>query len=95
MPTPTAEELLASVGGLSPDEAQRIADRIDECRELLTAGTDMDSVQQHLKDQGVPIICAILITTRPTPLRLVETSQVKGLNETTGPLSINDRRRKS
>ncbi|MFI5972714.1 hypothetical protein [Streptomyces sp. NPDC051452] len=64
MPTPTAEELLASVGGLSPDEAQRIADHIDECRDLLTAGTDMDGVQQHLKDQGVSIIRAILITTR-------------------------------
>ncbi|MEV8529823.1 hypothetical protein AB0451_37965 [Streptomyces sp. NPDC052000] len=64
MPTPTAEELLASVGGLSPDEAQQIADHIDECRDLLTAGADMDSVQQHLKNQGVPIIRAILITTR-------------------------------
>ncbi|MFD4925298.1 hypothetical protein ACFWNE_28845 [Streptomyces goshikiensis] len=64
MPTPTAEELLASVGGLSPAQAQQIADRIDQCRDLLTEGTDMDTVQQHLKDQGVPIIRAILITTR-------------------------------
>ncbi|MCX5409913.1 helix-hairpin-helix domain-containing protein [Streptomyces sp. NBC_00335] len=64
MPTPTAEELLASVSGLSPNQAQQIADHIDQCRDLLTAGTGMDTVQQHLKDQGVPIIRAILITTR-------------------------------
>ncbi|MFE4632767.1 hypothetical protein ACFRJ1_05210 [Streptomyces sp. NPDC056773] len=64
MPTPTAEELLASISGLSPDQAQQIADHIDQCRDLLTAGTDMDTIQQHLKDQGVPIIRAILITTR-------------------------------
>ncbi|MFD6967677.1 hypothetical protein [Streptomyces sp. NPDC059979] len=64
MPSPTAEELLASIGGLSPELAQRAADRIDECRALLAAGIDMDAVQQHLKDQDVPIIQAILITTR-------------------------------
>ncbi|MGW1771467.1 hypothetical protein [Streptomyces sp. NPDC002104] len=64
MPTPTTEELLASVSGLSNEQAQQIADHIEECRDLLTAGTDMDTVQQHLKDQGIPIIRAILITTR-------------------------------
>ncbi len=64
MPSPTAEELLLSVHGLSAELAQQIADHIDECRGLLTAGTDMDTVQQHLKDQGVPVIRAILITTR-------------------------------
>lgn len=64
MPSPTAEELLASIGGLSPERAQQLADHIDECRGLLAAGTDMDTVQKHLKDQGVPIISAILITTR-------------------------------
>ncbi|MFD8023785.1 hypothetical protein ACFV6G_25590 [Streptomyces lavendulae] len=37
MPSPTAEELLASVKGLSPEFAQQIADHIDECRELLAA----------------------------------------------------------
>ncbi|GHI40666.1 hypothetical protein [Streptomyces violascens] len=64
MPTPTAEELLASVGGLSPEQAQRIADHIDECRRLLATGTPMDTLQQRLKDQGVSIIQAVLITTR-------------------------------
>lgn len=64
MPTSTAEELIASIGGLSPALAQDIAQHIDECRVLLTSGTSMDSVQQHLKDQDVPIIQAVLITTR-------------------------------
>ncbi|MDX3540500.1 hypothetical protein PV721_40630 [Streptomyces sp. MB09-01] len=64
MPSPTAEELRASIGGLSPELAQRAADRIDECRALLAAGIDMDAVQQHLKDEGVPIVIAVLITTR-------------------------------
>ncbi|MFG2976964.1 hypothetical protein ACGFYY_28745 [Streptomyces sp. NPDC048331] len=64
MPSPTAEELLSSIGGLSPELAQRAADRIDECRALLEADTDMDAVQQHLKDQGVPLMIAVLITTR-------------------------------
>ncbi|WP_327299975.1 hypothetical protein [Streptomyces goshikiensis] len=64
MPTRTAEELLASTSGLSNEQAQQIADHIDECRNLLTAGTAMDTVQQHLKDQGIPTIRAILITTR-------------------------------
>ncbi|MFJ8166739.1 hypothetical protein ACIRBY_38280 [Streptomyces sp. NPDC096136] len=62
MPSVTAEELLASVHGLSPEDAQQIADHIDGCRGLLAAGTDMDTVQQHLKDQGVSIIRALLIT---------------------------------
>ncbi|MFF1415310.1 hypothetical protein ACFVX6_36995 [Streptomyces sp. NPDC058289] len=62
MQSPTAEELLTSVFGLSPEHAQQIADHIDICKGLLAAGTDMDTVQQHLKDQGVPIITAILIT---------------------------------
>ncbi|MEV7558556.1 hypothetical protein [Streptomyces sp. NPDC089795] len=64
MPSPTAEELLSSIGGLSPELAQQAADRIDECRALLAADTDMDAVQQHLKDQGVPLMIAVLITTR-------------------------------
>ncbi|MEJ8645392.1 hypothetical protein WKI68_37600 [Streptomyces sp. MS1.HAVA.3] len=64
MPSPTAEELLASISGLSPELAQQAADRIDECRALLAAGIDMDSVQQHLKDQDIPIVIAVLITTR-------------------------------
>ncbi|MFB6615896.1 hypothetical protein ACFCV9_17055 [Streptomyces sp. NPDC056367] len=64
MPSATAEELLASVGGLSPERAQEIADHIDECRDLLAAGTEMDTVQEHLKDRGVSVINAILITTR-------------------------------
>lgn len=64
MPSPTAEELLASVKGLSPERAQQIADHIDECRDLLAAGTAMDTIQQHLKEQGVPVFSAILITTR-------------------------------
>ncbi|MFD8289674.1 hypothetical protein ACFV2B_15885 [Streptomyces lavendulae] len=64
MPSPTAEELLASVKGLSPEFAQQIADHIDECRELLAAGTAMDTAQQHLTDRGVPLFSAILITTR-------------------------------
>ncbi|MFB7982800.1 hypothetical protein [Streptomyces vinaceus] len=62
MPNPTAEKLLVFVGGLSPEYAQQLAHHIDECRDLLTAGTDIDTVQQHLKDQDVPIIAAILIT---------------------------------
>ncbi|MFI8503834.1 hypothetical protein ACIGFK_35825 [Streptomyces sp. NPDC085524] len=64
MPSATAEELLASVGGLSPERAQEIADHIDECRDLLAAGTEMDTVQEHLKDRGVSVLNAILITTR-------------------------------
>ncbi|WP_157879711.1 hypothetical protein [Streptomyces yangpuensis] len=64
MPSPTAEELLASIGGLSPELAQQTADRIDECRALLAAGIDMDAIQQHLKDEGVPLMHAVLITTR-------------------------------
>ncbi|MEW1640398.1 hypothetical protein AB0469_40940 [Streptomyces sp. NPDC093801] len=64
MPSPTAQELLASVRGLSPEHAQQIADHIDECRTLLAAGTDMNTLQQRLKDQGVSVIRAILITTR-------------------------------
>lgn len=62
MQSPTADELLASVFGLSPEHAQQIADHVDVCKGLLAAGTDMDTVQQHLKDQGVPIITSILIT---------------------------------
>ncbi|MFJ5811626.1 hypothetical protein [Streptomyces sp. NPDC093093] len=64
MPSPTVEELLANVGGLSPERAQEAADHIDECRRLLATGADMDTVQQHLKNQDVGIIQAILITTR-------------------------------
>ncbi|WP_405497370.1 hypothetical protein [Streptomyces sp. NBC_00096] len=64
MPSPTVEELLANVGGLTPELARRIGDQIDECRRLLNTSADMDSVQQHLKDGGVSIIHAILITTR-------------------------------
>ncbi|MFE3760379.1 hypothetical protein ACFXPI_01220 [Streptomyces sp. NPDC059104] len=74
MPGSTAEELLASVHGLSPERAQEIADHIDECRGLLAAGADMDTVQQYLKDHGVSVIHAIVIATRligdhPTGLR--------------------------
>ncbi|MEV7544064.1 hypothetical protein [Streptomyces sp. NPDC089915] len=65
MPGSTADELLASVHGLSPEDAQQIAEQIDECRGLLAAGTGMDTVQQHLKDQGVSVFRAVLITTRP------------------------------
>ncbi|MEU2394660.1 hypothetical protein [Streptomyces sp. NPDC007369] len=64
MPTPTAEELLASVSGLTADRAQQIADHIDECRRLLATGTAMDAIQQHLKDQGLSVLQAILVTTR-------------------------------
>ncbi|GLV88518.1 hypothetical protein Slala03_82070 [Streptomyces lavendulae subsp. lavendulae] len=64
MPSSTADELLASVHGLSPQDAQQIVGQIDECRGLLAAGTDMDTVQQHLKDQGVSVFRAVLITTR-------------------------------
>ncbi|MFG2985641.1 hypothetical protein ACGFYQ_31035 [Streptomyces sp. NPDC048258] len=64
MPSHTAEELLASFQGLTPERAQQIGDQIDECRRLLNANPDMDAVQQHLKDEGVGIIQAILITTR-------------------------------
>ncbi|MGA5069308.1 hypothetical protein ACPB9E_37140 [Streptomyces exfoliatus] len=64
MPSHTAEELLARVHGLTPERAQQIGDQIDECRQLLDTNIDMDTVQQHLKDQGVSIIQAILITTR-------------------------------
>ncbi|MFD4245997.1 hypothetical protein ACFWP3_31045 [Streptomyces sp. NPDC058525] len=64
MPSPTVEELLANVHGLTPERAEQIGDRIDACRRLLDAGADMDSVQQHLKDEGVGILYAILITTR-------------------------------
>ncbi|MFC9288054.1 hypothetical protein [Streptomyces sp. NPDC057052] len=64
MPSHTAEELLANVHGLTPERAQQIGDQIDECRQLLDTDIDMDTVQQHLKDRGVSIIQAILITTR-------------------------------
>ncbi|MFD9409696.1 hypothetical protein ACFWBN_22140 [Streptomyces sp. NPDC059989] len=64
MPSPTVQELLANVHGLTPERARRIGDHIDECRRLLNTHADMDSVQQHLKDEGVGIIDAILITTR-------------------------------
>ncbi|MFD3330875.1 hypothetical protein [Streptomyces sp. NPDC058701] len=64
MPSTTLEELLNNVGGLSPEVAQQAAKHIDECRRLLATGTDMDTVQQHLKDQDVSILLAILITTR-------------------------------
>ncbi|MEV6250659.1 hypothetical protein AB0M38_31465 [Streptomyces sp. NPDC051742] len=64
MPSHTAEELLAGVHGLTPERAQQIGDQIDECRQLLDTNIEMDTVQQHLKDQGVSIIQAILITTR-------------------------------
>ncbi len=64
MPSHTAEELLASVHGLTPERAQQIGDQIDQCRQLLDTNIDMDTVQQRLKDQGVSIIQAILITTR-------------------------------
>lgn len=60
----TAEELLANVMGLTPERAQQIGDRIDECRRLLDANVDMDAVQQYLKDEGVSTIQAVLITTR-------------------------------
>lgn len=64
MASPPSEELLANVSGLTPERAQQVADDIDECRRLLATGADMDAVQQHLKDQGVGMIQAILITTR-------------------------------
>ncbi|MGW0769288.1 hypothetical protein [Streptomyces sp. NPDC002676] len=64
MPSHTAEELLASVQGLTPERAQQIGDQIDECRRLLATNVGMDAVQQHLKDEGIGIIQAILITTR-------------------------------
>ncbi|MFD3437252.1 hypothetical protein ACFWU3_07080 [Streptomyces sp. NPDC058685] len=64
MPSDTAEELLANIQGLTLERAQQIGDQIDECRQLLDANIDMDTVQQHLKDKGVSIIQAILITTR-------------------------------
>ncbi|MFE5806220.1 hypothetical protein [Streptomyces sp. NPDC056491] len=64
MPSQTAKELLANVNGLTPERAQQVADDIDECRRLLATCADMDAVQQHLKDQGVGIVQAILITTR-------------------------------
>jgi hypothetical protein len=64
MPSHTAEELLANVHGLAPELAQQIGDQIDECRRLLDTNAGMDAVQQHLKDEGVNIIQAILITTR-------------------------------
>ncbi|WP_331719373.1 hypothetical protein [Streptomyces sp. NBC_00158] len=64
MPGLTAEGQLASVGGLAPARAQEIAGHVDACRDLLAAGGDMDTVQQHLKDQGVPVMSAVLITTR-------------------------------
>ncbi|WP_423835087.1 hypothetical protein [Streptomyces manipurensis] len=64
MPSPTAQELLASISGLSPESAQQAADRIDECRTLLAAGVGMDAVQQHLKDEGISVMTAVLITTR-------------------------------
>ncbi|GAA3101197.1 hypothetical protein [Streptomyces echinatus] len=64
MPSRTAEELLADVQGLTLERAQQIADQIDECRRLLATNVGMDAVQQHLKDEGISIIQAILITTR-------------------------------
>ncbi|MFD3939724.1 hypothetical protein ACFWSF_32435 [Streptomyces sp. NPDC058611] len=64
MPSTTLEELLNNVGGLSPEVARQAAGHIDECRRLLAMGTGMDTVQQHLKDQDVSILQAILITTR-------------------------------
>ncbi|WCD91317.1 hypothetical protein KPP03845_200278 (plasmid) [Streptomyces xanthophaeus] len=64
MPSHTAEELLANVHGLTPERAQQLGDQIDECRQLLDTNVDMNTVQQHLKDKGVSIIHAILITTR-------------------------------
>ncbi|WP_328923610.1 hypothetical protein OG429_02550 [Streptomyces sp. NBC_00190] len=64
MASHTAEELLANVQGLTPGRAQQIGDQIDECRRLLDANVDMDTVQQHLKDKGVSIFQAVLITTR-------------------------------
>lgn len=64
MPSHTAEELLAGVQGLTPEQAQQIGDQIDECRRLLDTDVDMDAVQQHLKNAGVGVIQAILITTR-------------------------------
>ncbi|MFJ7586692.1 hypothetical protein ACIQZO_04685 [Streptomyces sp. NPDC097617] len=63
MASPTAHELLTNVSGLTPERAQQIADHIDECRLLMEAGADMDAVQQHLKEQGVGMLYAILITT--------------------------------
>ncbi|MFF1410657.1 hypothetical protein ACFVX6_12850 [Streptomyces sp. NPDC058289] len=64
MPSHTAEELLANVHGLTPERAQQLGDQIDACRQLLGANVNMDTIQQDLKDQGVSIIQAILITTR-------------------------------
>ncbi|MBY8846199.1 hypothetical protein [Streptomyces sp. SP2-10] len=64
MPSHTAEELLANVQGLTLERAQQIADQIDDCRRLLATNVGMDAVQQHLKDEGIGIIQAILITTR-------------------------------
>ncbi|MEU9304760.1 hypothetical protein [Streptomyces sp. NPDC048269] len=88
MPHSTAEELLTNVSGLAPELALQLAGHIDECRRLLGSGVDMDTVQQHLKDQDVPIIHAILITTRllgehPSELRaareIVECSPARTL----------------
>ncbi|MGW7438487.1 hypothetical protein [Streptomyces sp. NPDC054849] len=64
MSSPTAEELLTNVSGLTPERAQWFADHIDECRRLLVTGRSMDTVQQHLKDQGLSMINAIFVTTR-------------------------------
>ncbi len=64
MSSPTAEELLTNVNGLTAEHAQQIAGHIDECRRLLVAGRSMNTVQQHLKDQGLSVIHAVLVTTR-------------------------------
>ncbi|GLV92879.1 hypothetical protein Slala04_43330 [Streptomyces lavendulae subsp. lavendulae] len=64
MPSPTAEELRASVKGLPAQQVQQIADHIDACRRLLASGTSMDAVQQHLKDEGLSVIHSILVTSR-------------------------------
>ncbi|MFI0813786.1 hypothetical protein [Streptomyces echinatus] len=64
MASHTAEELLTNVQGLTLERAQQIADQIDECRRLLATSVGMDAVQQHLADEGISIIQAILITTR-------------------------------
>ncbi|MGW3209012.1 hypothetical protein [Streptomyces sp. NPDC001135] len=86
MPSHTAEELLANVQGLTPERARQIGKQIDECRRLLATNVGMDAVQQHLKDEGISIIQAILITTRlledhPSSLRaareIVESSPAR------------------
>ncbi|MEW2136543.1 hypothetical protein AB0892_08040 [Streptomyces sp. NPDC005409] len=67
MHSPTVEELLSNVGGLTAERAHRIGARIDVCRRLLDTSADMDAVQQYLKDDDVGTVEAVLITTRLLP----------------------------